>query len=199
MMVMRKQEFLAQLDKKLSGLPQKDKEERLAFYGEMIDDRMEEGLPEEEAVAGIGGVEEIVYQMTGERPPVEKTQPKKEIDRWALVLLIIGAPVWFPLGISVVSVVFSVYISWWAVIVSAWAVFGSLIAAAVGALITGIVFLCTGQMMPGVAMLAGSMICAGLSVFAFFGCRAVTKGTAWLTQKAALWIKGCFVRKEEAK
>lgn len=196
---MRKQEFLARLDKELSGLPQKDKEERLAFYGEMIDDRMEEGLPEEEAVAGIGSVEEIVYQMTGERPPVEKTQPKKEIDRWALALLIIGAPVWFPLGISVVSVVFSVYISWWVVIISLWAVFGSVIAAAVGALITGIVFLCTGQTMPGVAMLAGSMICVGLSIFAFFGCKAVTKGTAWLTKKLVQMIKNWFVGKENAR
>ena len=45
---MRKQEFLAQLRKALSGLPQDEIEERLTFYGEMIDDRMEEGLSEEE-------------------------------------------------------------------------------------------------------------------------------------------------------
>lgn len=196
---MRKEEFLERLGRRLSGLSPKDMEERLAFYGEMIDDRMDEGLPEEEAVAGIGSVEEIVYQMTGERPPVEKTQPKKEIDRWALVLLIIGAPVWFPLGISVVSVVFSVYISWWAVIISLWAVFGSLIAAAVGALITGIVCLCTGQTMPGVAMLAGSMICVGLSIFAFYGCRAVTKGTVWLTKKLVQMVKNLFVKKEDTQ
>ena len=48
---MNKQEFLSQLRKGLAGLPQNDIEERLAFYGEMIDDRIEEGLSEEEAVS----------------------------------------------------------------------------------------------------------------------------------------------------
>ena len=48
---MGKQEFLAQLRKGLQGLPQEDIEERLTFYSEMIDDRMEEGLSEEEAVS----------------------------------------------------------------------------------------------------------------------------------------------------
>ena len=59
---MRKQEFLAKLRKGLSGLPQDDIEERLIFYSEMIEDRKEEGLSEEEAVAAIGSVDEIVAQ-----------------------------------------------------------------------------------------------------------------------------------------
>ncbi len=51
---MSKQEFLAQLKDGLSGLPQSDIEERVAFYEEMIDDRIEEGLSEEQAVSEIG-------------------------------------------------------------------------------------------------------------------------------------------------
>ena len=47
---MNKQEFLAQLRKGLSGLPKEDIDERLTFYSEMIDDRMEDGIPEETAV-----------------------------------------------------------------------------------------------------------------------------------------------------
>ena len=38
----------------------KDLEERLTFYSEMIDDRMEDGMSEAEAVAAIGEVEEKV-------------------------------------------------------------------------------------------------------------------------------------------
>lgn len=48
---MLKEEFLAQLRGGLAGLPQEDLEERLAFYSELLDDRMEEGLSEAEAVA----------------------------------------------------------------------------------------------------------------------------------------------------
>ena len=65
---MNKQEFLAELQKGLSGLPQEDRDERLAFYGEMLDDRMEEGLSEEEAVAAVGSVEEIVRQTAADIP-----------------------------------------------------------------------------------------------------------------------------------
>ena len=50
---MSKQEFLDQLRARLSGLPRQDVIERLNFYSEMIDDRMEEGLSEEDAKAMI--------------------------------------------------------------------------------------------------------------------------------------------------
>ena len=60
---MNKQEFIRQLSEKLSGLPQTDIEERLAFYSEMIDDRMEDGISEEEAVLAIGDVDSIARQI----------------------------------------------------------------------------------------------------------------------------------------
>ena len=41
---MTKNEFLEQLRRGLSGLPMEDIDERLNFYSEMIDDRIEEGL-----------------------------------------------------------------------------------------------------------------------------------------------------------
>ena len=60
---MDKLTFLGLLRQGLNGLPQEDIEERIGFYSEMIDDRMEEGLSEAEAVAGVGSVEEIVPQI----------------------------------------------------------------------------------------------------------------------------------------
>ena len=57
---MLKTEFLEQLRAGLAGLPQEDIDGRVAFYSEMIDDRMEEGLSEEEAVAGAGKISDIV-------------------------------------------------------------------------------------------------------------------------------------------
>ena len=50
---MTKKEFLARLRRGLAQLPPEEREERLAFYSEMIDDRMEEGLSEQEAVASL--------------------------------------------------------------------------------------------------------------------------------------------------
>ena len=56
------------LRKRLAGLPQAEIEERLAFYNEMIDDRIEDGLTEEEAVAEVGPVEDVVNQIMSEIP-----------------------------------------------------------------------------------------------------------------------------------
>ena len=53
---MTKLQFLLALHDKLAGLPQNEVEERLNFYSEMIEDRMEEGLSEEEAVLAAGDV-----------------------------------------------------------------------------------------------------------------------------------------------
>ena len=41
---MLKQEFLDALKSRLAGLPQKEVEERLDFYSEMIDDKLEENI-----------------------------------------------------------------------------------------------------------------------------------------------------------
>ena len=98
---MRKQEFLTLLRERLSGLPQADVEERLAFYSEMIDDRMEEGFSEEEAVGQIGSIEEIVSQIVVETPlskiVKENVRRKPRRKGWETLLLVLGFPVWLPL------------------------------------------------------------------------------------------------------
>ena len=82
---MNKQEFLAELRKRLSGLPQADIEERIVFYSEMIDDRTEEGSTEEEAVSAIGFVDDVVSQIFSETPLTklvkEKVKPESMGNR----------------------------------------------------------------------------------------------------------------------
>jgi len=65
---MTKLNFLIALNEKLSGLPREEAEERLRFYSEMIEDRMEEGLTEEEAVAAVGYIVEIAAHITADLP-----------------------------------------------------------------------------------------------------------------------------------
>lgn len=199
---MRKEEFLAQLRKGLAGLPQADREERLIFYSEMIADQMEEGIPEEEAVAAAGPVEEIVAQAVADTPLTklakERMKPKRQLAAWKILLLVIGAPIWFSLGVAVLSVAFSLYISLWAVIISLWAVFVSLAACSVGFMVGCILII--GRNIPSaLAVLAAGLVCAGLSVFACYGCVAATKGTLFLTKNIALWIKTCFIRRGEVE
>lgn len=199
---MTKINFLLSLHNKLSGLPQDDIEERLNFYSEMIEDRMEEGLLEEQAVAAIGSVDEIAAQILEEIPLAKvvkhKIKPKRQLKLWEIILLALGSPIWLSLGIAAVAVILSGYVSLWAVIISLWSVFVSLIACAVAGITAGIAVTIYESCLSGIAMISASIVCAGLSIFMFFGCMAATKGILLLTKKSSLWIKKCFVKKEEA-
>ena len=199
---MSKQEFLVQLRKGLSGLPQDDIEERLTFYSEMIEDRKEDGLSEEEAVSVIGTVDEIVAQVLAEIPLVkiakERIKSKRRLSAGEIVILALGSPIWLSLGIAAIAVIFLLYISLWAVIISLWAVFASFAACSIGGVLACVIFAVGGNGASGLAMFAAGIVCAGLSIFMFYGCKAATDGILILTKKMAIWTKKCFRGKEEA-
>jgi len=200
---MDKNKFLTQLRNGLSGLPKEDIEERLTFYSEMIDDYVEEGLSEEEAVCRIGSVDDIVKQILEDTPlsklAKERIKPKRRLKVFEIVLLILGSPIWLSLLISGFAVVLSVYVSVWAVIISLWSVFVALVACVFGGILGGAVLAFTGYRPTGTALIGAGLVCAGLSILSFFGCKAITKGTAVLTKKIVLSIKNRLLKKEAAQ
>ena len=111
---MTKKEFLSKLRRKICRLPHKEISGRLGFYNEIIDDKIEEGIPEKEAVAGVGNIEDIAAQILSDAN-VELKNQKKAINPWQIILLIVGSPIWLPILISVLAVVWSVIIAFWAV------------------------------------------------------------------------------------
>lgn len=199
---MTKQEFLCCLRDGLNGLPPQDVEERVAFYGEMIDDRQEDGLTEEQAVAEIGTVDEITAQIIADTPLVklvkEKIKPNRTLKAWEIVLLVLGAPLWIPLLIAAAAVLLSLYAVLWSLIVALWAVFAAVVGSAIGGVVGGIGLALGGYTLTGVALIGAGLVCAGLSVFLCFACRAATKGTVRLTKAIAVSIKRGFTGKEKA-
>ena len=199
---MHKQEFLARLRRSLAGLPQGDIEERVSFYSEMIDDRMEEGCSEEDAIRQIGSVDEVAAQIVADVLPAERAgetaAPKRRLKAWEIVLLALGSPVWLSLLIAAFAVVLSLYISLWAVILSLWSSFGALIGCALGGVVAGIGFVCGGQSPVGVALIGAGIVCGGLSILLFYGCKSVTKGTLLLTKKSVQGMGNRFSKKEVA-
>ena len=187
----------------MAGLPQDDIEERLTFYSEMIEDRIEEGLSEEEAIIAVGSVDEIVAQVKAETPfgkiAKERIKANRRLTAWEIVLLVLGSPVWLALGIATAAVILSLYVLLWSVIISLWAVFASLAACSIGGIVAGIVFTIVDNGVAGIAMIGAQLVCAGLSIIVFYGCKAATKGILALTKVIAVWIKNCLIRKEAAK
>ena len=199
---MNKQTFLVQLQAGLAGLPRQEAEERLAFYSEMIDDRMEEGIGEEEAVAGIGPVDQILAQTLANIPLTrlvkERIKPESSRKGWEIALILLGFPLWFPLLVAAGAVLFSMYAVLWALLIAQWAVELSLAVSCLAGIAAAAAHFAHGNLLPGVLMLGAGLLCGGLSVFLFFGCLAASKGTVILAKKIGLWIKSLFVRKENA-
>lgn len=199
---MTKQEFLAALKGALAGLPQDEIDGRIDFYAEMIDDRIDEGLSEENAVAEIGSVDVIAAQTLADIPlsklAKQRITPKRKLGALEIVLLALGSPIWLSLVIAAFAVVISVYVSLWAIVVSLWAAFAAIVGSAFGGLVGGIFLAALGNIYTSLALVASSLLLSGISIFAFFGCRAATKGIIILTKKFALAIKKAFVKKEAA-
>jgi len=197
---MTKLQFLLALHERLSDLPHDDVEEQLSFYSEMIEDRTEEGMSEEEAVAAIGDIDVIVSQIAAEISPSkavkEAAKPKRRLKAWEIVLLAVGSPIWLSLLVAALVVAVSVYVVLWSLIVSLWAVFGALVGCAVGGIVTGVAVSVGGRTLTGIALIAAAVVCAGLSIFLFFGCKAATKGTVVLTKTIVREIKKCLIKKE---
>ncbi len=198
---MNKNEFLEELRKGLSGLPQDDIEERLTFYSEMIDDRMEEGLSQEEAVAEIGSVKDIVSQIMSEIPlsrlVKEKVKPKRALRAWEIVLLALGSPIWISLLIAALAIVFSLYVVLWSVIICLWAAGLGIAGGSLGGILSAVIFTIQGNFLQGAAVLGAALVCAGIFILWFFMCQQILKGVLLLTKKLALGFKYLVVGREK--
>ena len=194
---MTKVELTCALAEKLSGLPWEDIENSMEFYDEMIADRMEEGMSEEEAIAALGSVDEIAAQILSEIPLSRlvraKVKSKRALRGWEIAMLILGAPLWLPLLIAAVAIILSVYVVLWSVVISFYAIALSLAVSAIACLLAMVPLLIMGGVAHGILCLGGALILAGMTVFGFYGCNRSAIGAIWLGKKMLFGIKSLFV------
>lgn len=199
---MNKEEFLGQLRSKLAGLPEQELDERITFYEEMIDDRIEDGASEQEAVEQIGSPDEIVDRIMSEIPLSKlvknRVKPEKKHSTLWIVLIILGFPIWFPLVITVFSLVLSLFITLWSLIITVYALALSFSIAAVAMFIVAIILLITGRFGPGILSAGVSLIIAAIAILTVLFSILTTKGGVFVTKKIVLGIKSLFVGKGDA-
>jgi len=186
---MTKQAFLAALERRLAGLSPEDRRRSLDYYSEMVDDRMEEGMDEEAAVAALGSMEDIAANIPAESIPepsvrTARTRPAP----WIIVLLIVGAPLWLPLLVAFASVVLSVYLTLWAVVLSLLTLPICLLACGLAALLAALVFASMGEVPAILFYLGAALLLIGLGLLSlpllFPLPKWLCKGTASLCRKA---------------
>ena len=197
---MTKTQFVLELSEKLSGLPKDDIKKSAEFYIEMIDDRMDEGMSEAEAVAAIGSVDTIAEEILGETPMVklvkEKIKPKRKLSAWEIVLLAIGSPIWISLAAVAIAVVFSIYVCLWAVEICIYTTNITFFAGALsGVVLTGVYFI-HGNVGAALLVLGAGILCAGLGLIMLWVCRESTKLMIVIGKKIWLGFKKMFVGKE---
>ena len=192
---MNKAEFTQQLTNSLAGLSQYDINRSVDYYTEMIDDRVEDGMTEEDAVAALGSIDEIRSKILEEVPITkivkEKMTPKRSFGAGEIVLLVLGAPLWIPLLLAGIVVILAIYISFWSIIFS-------LYVADLSVFISGLAGLIVAAIKPGgplgALFYAGCGIALiGVAILLFFGFNQVTKGLLYISKMIILGIKKLFV------
>ena len=198
---MSRDAFIGELRHRMAGLPQQTVERTVEYYSELIADSVEDGLSEEEAVARLGSLDEIVANVVKDTPLTQIVQTRvqekkaKGVSGWLILLLVLGAPVWLPLLIAVLAVIFALYIALWAVVVSLWAAVAAVILAGIAAIVGGIVELCRLHLAQGLVLLGGGLMCLGLCVVAFLLMKLITLGTVKLCKLLWTGVKSLFVGK----
>ena len=198
MQTVNKTEFIDELYHLLNPLSKAERQQHLDYYEEMIADRMEDGLTEEEAVAALGRPAVIAAQILGEIPP----KPARRFPIWAIVLIVLGSPLWISLLltvilaiISIVAVIAAVYVSLWAVILALYATDLGLLLGFLSGIAGGIFYLTQGISMPAVLFFGGGLVCAGATVLLFFLCNLLSRMLWQLSKWSVLKIIGLFRRK----
>lgn len=197
---MKKVDYLNELRKRLTGLPQEDIDDRVSFYGEMIDDRIEEGLSEEEAIESIGSIESIIAQTMSETPLTklvkEKIRPKRDLKAWEIILLVLGAPLWIPVVLGAIICILALYFTIWVFIASVYVV-DLCLAGSVFASLAGIFVYLKSLNVAGALFAFGSgLAMAGLAIILLIGCIWLTKCLIRFTGSGLLGVKTSFVGKE---
>lgn len=202
---MTKREFMQELEARLAPLPDYEREKSLAFYTESIDDRIEDGMEESEAVNSLGSIEEIASGILVDTPlttlitsRIHESREKSGNKRLWLILAICGSPLWLPLAIGLAAVLFAVYVCLWAVVIClAAAAFSLGLVGSVGVL-AGIVTMFWRGPVVGLALLGMGLASGGLFLMCVKPLAALCRQFIGLTTVFLRRVKRMFVKNEGA-
>ena len=196
---MKKEEFLTCVADGLVGLPQEDIDRWLDYYREMLDDRIEDGIPEESAVAMMGTPAEVANRIIAETPLPRlikaRVEPVRHKPAWVIILLVLGAPLWLTLLITALAVVFAVYVTLWSVMLSLFAAGIGLLGGCLGGVAGFFVLLFTGSPAQAWLLLGGALVCGGAGVLLCLSLGSLTRGILKGGKAILTGIKSLFVGK----
>ena len=197
---MNKEEYLDAIRGRISAMPADDINRFMDYYSEMIDDRMEDGLSEDEAVADMGSPDAAVEQILEEMPLTklvkEKIKPKHELKAWEVVLIVLGSPVWIPLLITAAVLLLTLWIVAFALLISFYAVVLSFVVAGICGLICTIPLFIANSPYTAVFMLGAALVGIGIAILFVVSVKPVTVGIFKVCRASVNGIKRMFVKEK---
>jgi uncharacterized membrane protein len=197
---MNKESYLAQIRQLLQSLPEEDRERSLAFYAESIDDRIEDGMSEEEAVASLESPEEAAKTILMDTPLpklVKARVKQRRMGALEILLLVLGFPLWFPLLLTILILGLTVYLVAWTLVLSLGAVVLSLGLSAAAALIAAVYCLFKGGITLALLGFGACLVLAGLTVLLGFVTAWAGRLAIRLGKAMVRGLKSLLIRKEE--
>jgi len=203
---MTKGDYLAELRSLLHQLPQEELDQTVGFYAELIEDKIEEGYSEEQAVADMEPPRELARRILKDMPPSPrrsapaKSQVKKadSIPDWAkvliIVLIVISCPAWLSLGAVILSVVVALFLALWGVGLALAAALVGLVIAALAVIIYSI-FMLFFNAPVGLALLGCGLALSGLIIIGWYVVKYSVLGIISLSRALGRGIKSLFKRR----
>lgn len=202
---MSKEEFLQSLERLLKSLSKSEREKSLSYYSEIIDDYMEDGYSEEDAVEQVGNPGVIAQEILEEQEGKEGRQLSGGMKGLIAVLLVLGFPLWGSLMLAGVCLllaaalmVVSVYIVIWCIPVCTGACSVSSLVLSVVSM-GGAAIIVFQNPAAGVIQLGVGMVSAG--IFVLFGLLTWVLGKIFVgvTARFSRWLAGIIIRKRGEK
>ena len=186
---MTRAEYLERLRACLALMPDEEREAQLAYYEELFDDMLEDGMSEEQVAEHLGAPETVAEELLAEIPMAtlvkNRVRAEGKPSALTIVLLVLGAPLWLPLLIAAFAVLLSLLISFWAVGISLGVV---LPAVGLAGIALGLGTLFSFADLP-LLMALGALLCgAGVLVLGVLLFGVIVRGLAGLCK--AVW-RGC--------
>lgn len=209
---MNKNEFLSQLEKLLSDLPEEERREAMEYYVEYFDEAGPE--KEEDVLKEFGSPKEVadhIHEELAEKglifydPKTSGKSHENKKDGWKIacivLLCILAAPIAIPLAVAVISVIVSAIVTVISAIVGVFLVVCAVTLAfavvAIVLLVVGIMKLFSAPLV-GLFLIGLSLLFAGLALLlGFLVWKFCVVALPWMCKGIYNLFKKLFKKKEE--
>ena len=188
---MKKLEFINELVAQLHTMPPEEVRPLLDYYMEIVADRMEDGMAEEDAIASLGPIPELAEKILADQPQPEPTPSPAPVPNqkhhWSgstIALAILLSPLWLALFCVLLGVEIALWSTLAALVVSA----GAMLVAGIAAVPLSLIPMFDPVSTPARIFVCGCcLICAGLGAL-------LLPLSVWLIRLFARFHKFCWKR-----